>query len=68
MEYHEFYDDDDGPEQTDIDCPLCGHPLEVAPPYPSPLYCLNCGVAWADGAAVELDRTQLAAAPFYGEV
>jgi len=47
---------------------LCGHPLEVAPPYPSPLYCLNCGVAWADGAAVELDRTQLAAAPFHGAV
>lgn len=67
MEYHEFYDDDDGPMQTGIECPFCGHELEARPPYPSQLYCDNCEVAWTDSDAVDLDRSQLAAAPFHGE-
>lgn len=58
------YDDDDGPMQTGIECPFCGHELETQPPYPARLYCDNCEVAWTDSAAVELDRQELAAAPF----
>lgn len=67
MEYHEFYDDDDGPMQTGIECPFCGHELEASPPYPSQLYCGNCEVAWNTAEDVQIDAEQLAAAPFHGE-
>jgi len=68
MEYHEFYDDDEGPMQTGIECPFCGHELEARPPYPSQLYCGNCEVAWITAEDVQIDAEQLAAAPFYGAV
>ncbi len=50
-------DDDDGPEQTDIECPFCGHYIEWQSPA---LYCDNCEVLWTDTAQVERDRRDLA--------
>lgn len=51
-----MYDLHDGPMQTGIECPFCGHELETMPPYPAPLCCDNCRVTWATTNAVELDR------------
>ena len=50
-------DDDDGPVQTDIECPFCGHYVEWLPPV---LYCDNCEVTWNNAAEVEADCQDLA--------
>jgi len=50
-------DDHDGPEQTDIECPFCGHYTEWLAPA---IYCDNCEVYWTDAAQVERDRRDLA--------
>jgi len=50
-------DDDDGPVQTDIECPFCGHYVEWLSPV---LYCANCEVGWNAAAAIERDREALA--------
>lgn len=55
IDYAPMPDDDGGPEQTDIECPFCGHYIEWQPPA---LYCDNCEVYWTDAAQVERDRRE----------
>lgn len=50
-------DDFDGPIQTDVECPFCGHYTEWLPPV---IYCDNCEVYWTDAAQIERDRRDLA--------
>ena len=49
-------DDDDGPVQTDIECPFCGHYVE----WRFLLHCANCEVSWNNAAEVEADCQDLA--------
>lgn len=46
-------DDYDGPEQTDIECPFCGHYTEF---HAATIYCDNCEVVWHSAAEIEADR------------
>ena len=58
IDYAPMPDDDHaGPEQTDIECPFCGHYTEWLAPA---IYCDNCEVYWTDAAQVERDRRDLA--------
>lgn len=56
-DYAPMPDDDDGAEQTGIECPFCGHEIVWIAPV---LVCDNCEVNWDDADEIERDRQDLA--------
>lgn len=57
IDYAPMPDGWDGPIQTDVECPFCGHYTEWLPPV---IYCDNCEVAWHSPVEIERDRQALA--------